>query len=96
MSSVLVTELPVPPQSLRRATAGHIRDLPYDQRTRSPKVNHEVRQQVHQQKRDHHELEPQIHLARVLRALGGFPIGGNVAATWQESTNAADQDPERF
>jgi len=37
-----------------------------------------------------------MHLARVLKDLGGFPVGGNVAATWQESTNAADQDPEGF
>ena len=37
-----------------------------------------------------------MHTARMLKELGGFPVGGNVAATWRQSTNAADQDPDRF
>ncbi|MEO6654404.1 MAG: NAD(P)H-dependent oxidoreductase [Ilumatobacteraceae bacterium] len=35
-----------------------------------------------------------MHAAQMLRDRGGFPVGGNVAATWQDATNAADQDPE--
>ena len=35
-----------------------------------------------------------MHTAKMLRDLGGFPVGGNVAATWREFTNAADQDPD--
>jgi hypothetical protein len=35
-----------------------------------------------------------MHTARMLRDGGGFPVGGNVAATWRAGTNAADQDPE--
>lgn len=30
----------------------------------------------------------------MLNDIGGFPVGGNVAATLREYTNAADQDPE--
>ncbi len=37
-----------------------------------------------------------MHTARMLKELGGFPVGGNVAETWRQSTNAADQDPDRF
>lgn len=37
-----------------------------------------------------------MHTAQMLRERGGFPLGGNVAARWRESTNAADQDPEAF
>lgn len=37
-----------------------------------------------------------MHTAAMLSAQGGFPVGGNVGATWRESTNAADQDPEGF
>jgi len=37
-----------------------------------------------------------MHTARMLRERGGFPVGGNVAASWREVTNAADQDPEAF
>ena len=37
-----------------------------------------------------------MHAAQLLKDRGGFPVGGNVAATWTETTNAADQDPERF
>lgn len=35
-----------------------------------------------------------MHTAQMLRERGGFPVGGNVAATWRDSTNAADQDPD--
>ena len=35
-----------------------------------------------------------MHTAKMLRDSGGFPVGGNVAATWRDQTNAADQDPE--
>ncbi|MEJ7801592.1 MAG: NAD(P)H-dependent oxidoreductase [Ilumatobacter sp.] len=35
-----------------------------------------------------------MHTAQMLRDRGGFPVGGNVAASWQDATNAADQDPE--
>jgi len=35
-----------------------------------------------------------MHTARMLKDQGGFPVGGNVAATWRDVTNAADQDPE--
>ncbi len=35
-----------------------------------------------------------MHTAQMLRDRGGFPVGGNVADTWRESTNAADQDPD--
>ncbi len=35
-----------------------------------------------------------MHTARMLRDLGGFPVGGNVAANWRDGTNAADQDPD--
>lgn len=37
-----------------------------------------------------------MHTAAMLSDLGGFPVGGNVGATWREVTNAADQDPEGF
>jgi len=37
-----------------------------------------------------------MHTAQMLRDRGGFPVGGNVAATWRDDTNAADQDPEAF
>ena len=36
-----------------------------------------------------------MHTAKMLKDLGGFPLGGNVAATWRSVTNAADQDPDR-
>ncbi len=35
-----------------------------------------------------------MHTAKWLRDAGGFPVGGNAAATWREFTNAADQDPD--
>jgi len=35
-----------------------------------------------------------MHTAKMLRDAGGFPVGGNVADTWREYTNAADQDPD--
>jgi multimeric flavodoxin WrbA len=37
-----------------------------------------------------------MHTAQMLRDRGGFPVGGNVAASWRDVTNAADQDPEAF
>jgi len=37
-----------------------------------------------------------MHTAQMLKDRGGFPVGGNVAASWQSATNAADQDPDRF
>jgi multimeric flavodoxin WrbA len=37
-----------------------------------------------------------MHAAKILKGLGGFPVGGNVAATWRTVTNAADQDPDRI
>jgi multimeric flavodoxin WrbA len=36
-----------------------------------------------------------MHTAKMLKDLGGFPVGGNVAASWKSVTNAADQDPDR-
>jgi len=35
-----------------------------------------------------------MHTAQMLRDQGGFPVGGNVADTWREFTNAEDQDPD--
>lgn len=35
-----------------------------------------------------------MHTAQMLRDRGGFPVGGNVGATWRDVTNAADQDPD--
>ena len=35
-----------------------------------------------------------MHTAKMLKDLGGFPVGGNVPETWRESTNAEDQDPD--
>lgn len=35
-----------------------------------------------------------MHTAQMLKEKGGFPVGGNVADTWRDFTNAADQDPE--
>jgi multimeric flavodoxin WrbA len=35
-----------------------------------------------------------LHLARLLRDAGGFPVGGNAADHWTEVPNAADQDPD--
>jgi len=35
-----------------------------------------------------------MHMAQMLRERGGFPVGGNVAKTWREGSNAADQDPD--
>jgi multimeric flavodoxin WrbA len=37
-----------------------------------------------------------MHAARMLRDLGGFPVGGNVADEWTDVTNARDQDPDAF
>ena len=37
-----------------------------------------------------------MHTAALLRDAGGFPVGGNVAATWRDVTNAADQNPDAF
>jgi multimeric flavodoxin WrbA len=37
-----------------------------------------------------------MHTARMLRDRGGFPVGGNVVATWRDQTNAAEQDPDGF
>ena len=31
-----------------------------------------------------------------LKDNGGFPVGGNVAASWRDTTNAAVQDPDGF
>ena len=36
-----------------------------------------------------------MHAAKMLKDRGGFPVGGNVAESWQSTTNAADQDPDR-
>jgi len=36
-----------------------------------------------------------MHTAKMLHDVGGFPVGGNVAATWREFSNAEDQDPEQ-
>ena len=36
-----------------------------------------------------------MHAAKMLKDQGGFPVGGNVAESWQSTTNAADQDPDR-
>ena len=36
-----------------------------------------------------------MHTATMLKAQGGFPVGGNVTDTWRDFTNAADQDPDR-
>ncbi len=35
-----------------------------------------------------------MHTAKMLNERGGFPVGGNVSATWRDYTNASDQDPE--
>jgi len=35
-----------------------------------------------------------MHTAKMLKDLGGFPVGGNVAEKWRDGTNAADQDPD--
>ncbi len=35
-----------------------------------------------------------LHLARLLSAAGGFPVGGNVAEAWTEVPNAADDEPD--
>lgn len=35
-----------------------------------------------------------MHTAKMLDDRGGFPVGGNVADTWRDVTNAADQDPD--
>ena len=37
-----------------------------------------------------------MHTAKMLKEQGGFPVGGNVADTWREFTNAEDQDPDAF
>lgn len=37
-----------------------------------------------------------MHTPKMLRDNDGFPAGGNVAATWREYSNAADQDPEQL
>ncbi len=37
-----------------------------------------------------------MHTAQMLRERGGFPVGGNVGATWRDVTNAADQDPDAW
>jgi multimeric flavodoxin WrbA len=37
-----------------------------------------------------------MHTARMLKDLGGFPVGGNVAERWTEVANARDQDPDAF
>ncbi|BAN01639.1 flavodoxin family protein [Ilumatobacter coccineus] len=34
-----------------------------------------------------------MHTAKMLKEQGGFPVGGNVAETWRDYTNAEDQDP---
>lgn len=34
-----------------------------------------------------------MHLAKLLKDQDGFPVGGNVAETWRDVTNAADFDP---
>ena len=35
-----------------------------------------------------------MHTAKMLKDLGGFPVGGNVPETWRQFTNAEDQDPD--
>ena len=35
-----------------------------------------------------------MHTARMLKDRGGFPVGGNAADSWQNDTNAADQNPD--
>lgn len=35
-----------------------------------------------------------MHMARMLSANGGIPAEGNIADTWQEFTNAKDQNPD--
>lgn len=37
-----------------------------------------------------------MHTAKLLNDRGGFPVGGNLADTWNKTSNAATQDPERF
>jgi hypothetical protein len=37
-----------------------------------------------------------MHTAQMLLKRGGSPVGGNVAATWRDQTNAADQGPDRI
>ena len=37
-----------------------------------------------------------MHTAKLLKDVGGFPVGGNVADSWREVTNAADQDPDAW
>lgn len=37
-----------------------------------------------------------MHTAKMLKDVGGFPVGGNVADTWTDVTNARDQDPDAF
>lgn len=34
-----------------------------------------------------------MHLGRLLKDAGGFPVGGNQQDAWRDVTNAADQDP---
>jgi multimeric flavodoxin WrbA len=35
-----------------------------------------------------------MHVAQMLRAQGGFPVGGNTTDGWDQFTNAAQQDPD--
>jgi multimeric flavodoxin WrbA len=35
-----------------------------------------------------------MHVAHMLRAQGGFPVGGNTSDGWDQFTNAAQQDPD--
>ncbi len=35
-----------------------------------------------------------MHTAKMLRDGGGFPVGGNVADSWRDYTNAEQQDPD--
>ena len=35
-----------------------------------------------------------MHMAKMLRDNGGLPAIGNLPESWQQLTNAKDQDPE--
>lgn len=37
-----------------------------------------------------------MHTARLLKDMGGFPVGGNVADEWKEVANARDMDPDAY
>ena len=37
-----------------------------------------------------------MHTARLLKDLGGFPVGGNVADEWRSVANAGQMDPDAY